>query len=247
MAKLIDETGNVYGYLTVLERGPNNGTRATWVCKCKCGNIVTVIGKNLRNGTTKSCGCYIRELTIQRNMDRGGGDLTGHRFGKLVVLGFDSWLEHSNGHRDRMWKCQCDCGNICIVNHRYLRFGDTESCGCNKSRGNAAVMKWLTDHNIQYKSEYGFKDFVSPRGTQYKYDFALFNADNSLNCLIEYQGNIHFEVGSGWNTSEALADCQRRDSLKLNYCIKNNLKLYYITYKDNIENEMEKIINERFN
>lgn len=132
-------------------------------------------------------------------MARGGGDLTGQRFGRLVVIGFDSWLEHNNGHRDRMWKCKCDCGNVCVVNHRYLRFGDTESCGCIKSRGNATIMRWLNEHHYKYKAEYGFIDLLSSKGTQYKYDFAIFNDDDSLRCLIEYQGNIHFEIGSGWN------------------------------------------------
>lgn len=28
-----------------------------WNCKCECGNMCVVSGKNLRNGNTNSCGC----------------------------------------------------------------------------------------------------------------------------------------------------------------------------------------------
>ena len=244
MGAKINEVGNIYGYLTVIAPAPSKGGRAMWKCKCRCGNECEISGKFLRNGHTKSCGCLKSKVIIQRNIERGGGDLTGQRFGKLVVLGFDSWLEHNNGHRDRMWLCQCDCGNQCIVNHRYLRFGDTESCGCIKSRGNATIMRWLNEHHYKYKAEYGFDDFRSPNNVQYKYDFAIFNDDNSLRCLIEYQGNIHFKTGSGWNNQAALEDCQRRDKIKYNYCVDKNIKLYYITYKEVIENRLEEILSE---
>lgn len=244
MGKLIDETGKTYGYLTVISRAESKDGRAMWKCKCKCGNECIVPGKVLRSGHTQSCGCLKIERTIARNMERGGGDLTGQRFGKLVVIGFDSWLDRNNGHRDRMWRCKCDCGNECVVNHRYLRFGDTESCGCSKSRGNATIMRWLNSNHKIYQAEYSFKDFTSYNGVPYRYDFAIFNDNKELIFLIEYQGNIHFEVGSGWNNKERLADNQRRDKLKLEYCQKNNIKLYYITYKEIIEDRLEEIFNE---
>ena len=242
MGKLIDETGKTYGYLTVISRAESKDGRAMWKCKCKCGNECIVPGKVLRSGHTQSCGCLKIERTIARNMERGGGDLTGQRFGKLVVIGFDSWLDRNNGHRDRMWRCKCDCGNECVVNHRYLRFGDTESCGCSKSRGNATIMRWLNSNHKIYQAEYSFKDFTSYNGVPYRYDFAIFNDNKELIFLIEYQGNIHFEVGSGWNNKERLADNQRRDKLKLEYCQKNNIKLYYITYKEIIEDRLEEIL-----
>ena len=54
-----NEIGNTYGYLTVIERAENTKEgRAQWKCKCKCGNELIVLGKHLRSGNTKSCGCY---------------------------------------------------------------------------------------------------------------------------------------------------------------------------------------------
>jgi len=63
MGKLIDETGNTYGRLTVVGRADNKGTRAKWLCECSCGNTKEVTGKMLRTGKTKSCGCYRKEVT----------------------------------------------------------------------------------------------------------------------------------------------------------------------------------------
>ena len=248
MGAKINEVGNVYGYLTVIAPAPSRGGRAIWKCKCKCGNECEVSGKLLRSGQTKSCGCLKSEKTIQRNMERGGGDLTGQRFGKLTVLRFEKWLDHGNGHRDRMWRCKCDCGNECIVNHRYLRFGDTESCGCTKSRGNATIMRWLNANHYKYQVEYGFDDLLSKyNNIPYKFDFAVFDDNDNLKFLIEYQGNIHFEPTSGgWNTEAQVADCQRRDKIKFDYCQENNIKLYYITYKEIIEDRLKEIMDEQF-
>lgn len=60
---LIDLTGNIYGYLQVLERDINqqyigHENDAYWICKClKCGSIKSIRGFSLRNGLTQSCGC----------------------------------------------------------------------------------------------------------------------------------------------------------------------------------------------
>jgi hypothetical protein len=55
-------------------------------------------------------------------------DLTGQRFGKLVVIEYAG----RNERRESLWRCQCDCGNESIVRGDVLRRGTTESCGCGK-------------------------------------------------------------------------------------------------------------------
>lgn len=55
-----DETGNVYGRLTVLAyAGKTKSGDSKWSCRCECGNITTVPRGSLRKGYggTKSCGC----------------------------------------------------------------------------------------------------------------------------------------------------------------------------------------------
>ena len=36
--------------------GTNNIKSARWICRCKCGREKMVLGSNLTNGSTKSCG-----------------------------------------------------------------------------------------------------------------------------------------------------------------------------------------------
>lgn len=55
--KLKDETGAVYGHLTVLAFAGTKGTRALWQCRCACGTEKVVSGKHLRAGQVISCGC----------------------------------------------------------------------------------------------------------------------------------------------------------------------------------------------
>ncbi|MBQ5655948.1 MAG: hypothetical protein IIV14_00755 [Bacteroidaceae bacterium] len=53
-------------------------------------------------------------------------DLTGQRFGRLVVIEYAG----SNNHKRAAWRCLCDCGNQKIVDSGNLRSGNSQSCGC---------------------------------------------------------------------------------------------------------------------
>lgn len=56
-----DELNNRYGKLLVIAKDIeiNNQHRAYWICKCDCGNTVSISSKLLRNGHTSSCGCLL--------------------------------------------------------------------------------------------------------------------------------------------------------------------------------------------
>lgn len=131
MSKIKDETGKRYGRLTVIERAETSADRrmAYWLCKCDCGNMKVARGVDLRRGGTRSCGCLQRE-NGRKNVVAGYHnlkDLTGERFGKLVVLRTGSGSKHG-----AKWVCKCDCGNIVEVYGKSLRSGNTKTCGCSK-------------------------------------------------------------------------------------------------------------------
>ena len=53
-------------------------------------------------------------------------DLTGQRFGRLLVI--KEAGRAKNGHV--LWRCKCSCGNDVTVQGDNLRLGRTTSCGC---------------------------------------------------------------------------------------------------------------------
>lgn len=237
---LKNEIGNTYGYLTVIARAENSKDgRARWLCKCKCGNEVVVLGKSLRNGNTKSCGCYQKERAAQSNMDRVGS-LVGQRFGKLEVLSEAGFIEHTNGKRSRIYNCRCDCGNYCQVQHQYLAYGDTTSCGCIRSKGEFQIEALLTEHNINFKREYSFDDLKDE--LPLRFDFAIFDKEDNFKGLIEFQGEQHFSKTNGFY-SEVL---KKHDKMKAEYCKNHNIKIKYIYYKRNYNLKWEDLGMEEF-
>ena len=106
--------GQSFGRWAVLRRVPGNN----WLCRCVCGNEKKVYGGHLRNGLSRSCGCYNRAVAHAKRRD-----LTGIRVGRLQVI-----EETQPG----LWLCVCDCGNRPLVKHRALSKSETRSCGCLK-------------------------------------------------------------------------------------------------------------------
>ena len=51
------------GRLVVLQLHSRNANyNKRWLCQCDCGNTKVVLGDKLKNGNTKSCGCYQQEF-----------------------------------------------------------------------------------------------------------------------------------------------------------------------------------------
>ena len=72
MSEKIDLTGQRFGRLVVIrEAGRDKGGHVLWLCRCECGNEVTVRGDHLRNEDTTSCGCYQRECVAEAHTTHG--------------------------------------------------------------------------------------------------------------------------------------------------------------------------------
>lgn len=89
--RLVDYTGLRFSHLTVIERVPGkNGYKgyAVWRCKCDCGRYAEYESRALKIGRAEDCGeddCPYHVEAIQKRYRFE--DLTGQRFGKLVVTG----------------------------------------------------------------------------------------------------------------------------------------------------------------
>ena len=127
--KIIDLTGQRFGRLTVIEISEIKNHKTYWYCQCDCGNKIIVNSSNLKTGHTKSCGC----LKYEVNDGQRFYDLTGQRFGRLVVNKRADDNISLSGRHSTMWECTCDCGNIVNINAATLKNGRSTSCGCYRS------------------------------------------------------------------------------------------------------------------
>lgn len=57
-------------------------------------------------------------------------DLTGQKFGRLLVVKLDLEKSKSNKKQISYWKCICDCGKEKCIRTASLKNGHTQSCGC---------------------------------------------------------------------------------------------------------------------
>lgn len=231
MSRLIDLTGQRFGRLTVVEKAPSTGGQAEWICECDCGNIKKIKGGHLRNGVITSCGCFNKERISQTKTI----DLTGQKFGKLSVV---SYAGSQNGRAK--WHCRCECGNEIDVYSSYLKTGDTKSCGCVMSYREVVIENYLKQHGVKYQKQYTFCDL---RGKKYplRFDFAILNSDETVKCLVEYQGEAHysniFKI-----PDEDYRAALNRDVMKRRYCKKHHIPLVEINKEDMIFEELNKII-----
>ena len=63
------------------------------------------------------------------------------------------------------------------------------------------------------------------------FDFAIFNKQNNLIAVIEYQGIQHYQNGFN-RTTEDFSNSLTRDQIKRDYCLKNHIPLIEIPYYD---------------
>ena len=214
----IDLTGQKFGRLTVLKQDISKNGHAYWICQCDCGNIISVLGNNLRNGKTKSCGCLQKELISERSII----DLTGQKFGHLTVLRRDLSRIGNNAY----WVCQCDCGNTIIVRGSSLKSGNTKSCGCIKSKGESKIKDILFSLNIKFVQQKAFDDLKYKH--KLKFDFFL----PDYNCCIEYNGIQHYEIIDYFGGEKQFEEQKKKDDIKRQWCKDNNIMLIEIPYTD---------------
>jgi hypothetical protein len=72
MSNRIDITGHRFGHLIAIKiSGTRTNDRLSWECRCDCGVLKIVTGKELRSGNSVSCGCWRRENFVKRLLKHG--------------------------------------------------------------------------------------------------------------------------------------------------------------------------------
>ena len=131
----VDLSGRRFGHLTVLFEAEPHYEKCgkkirCWACLCDCGNETVIFQSNLvsQHGT-RSCGCALK---YGGRPVKSTVNLTGNRYGRLVVIAPADPAGRPGGSHRYRWLCRCDCGNETIVAGDNLTSGHTQSCGCLK-------------------------------------------------------------------------------------------------------------------
>lgn len=122
----------------------------------------------------------------------------------------------------------------------YAHLAGTGCPICSDSKGEIFIYHYLKDNNIPFIPQYKIKDCRNKKPLPF--DFAIFNEDGSLRCLIEYQGKQHFEPNEFFGGKKGFECILKTDIIKVDYCKNNKILLYHINYFDNIEEKLNQIL-----
>ncbi len=100
------------------------------------------------------------------------------------------------------------------------------------SRGEIKIEEILTNAGLNFKEEYTFPDLLSSNGRPLRFDFAVFDDNDDLDFLIEYQGIQHYEAKSKFGGISGLRKQQYNDMKKREYCKRHRIPLLLIPYWD---------------
>lgn len=141
-------------------------------------------------------------------------DLTGRRFGKLIVAWPIGHQQYTGTTRRIAWLCFCDCGKTRIYNAQELLRQDVsnKSCGCNRRNAETALHCLF----LQYKGK------ARQRG--YCWELSFDNFKRLVKSPCYYTGwlpqQIYYPSGINPSPSFTYNGIDRRDNSK-GYTIEN--------------------------
>lgn len=119
------------------------------------------------------------------------------------------------------------CGHIYPVRpDKFLRGNRCPKC--NSSKGELAIIKFLNKYNINYKHNKPYGDCSYKRPL--KFDFLIFDKENRLKLIVEYDGEMHFIPVKAFGGEEAFEKTKARDKVKNDFCKEKNISLLRIPY-----------------
>lgn len=154
-------------------------------------------------------------------------DLTGQRFGMLVVLGVskDVYIDPKRGKKYKKWDCQCDCGKIVSrttysLTNKKLR---NPSCGCNRIK---CAKENFTKHGGRKDRLYhiwaSIKDRCTRESNKYYYIYGARGISVCDEWLNDYSAFKEWAYANGYNENAGYMQCTiDRIDTNGNYCPEN--------------------------
>lgn len=128
-------------------------------------------------------------------------DLTGQRFGRLVVV--ERVTDHitPSGATFVQWKCVCDCGNNTVVSTLSLRRSSgTRSCGCLQKE---TATRMCTKHGHSSERVYGIWNHIKQRCSNPNNDsFDFYGAEGKDVCAEwanSFQAFYDWAIANGYS------------------------------------------------
>lgn len=106
-------------------------------------------------------------------------DITGQRFGKLVVVSYAGTI----GRQRATWLCQCDCGKEKVIAGECLKRtkSPTRSCGCLRANDKHG---WEIPAYKAYRSSYNDGDLSYEEFVELSQMPCFYCGDLPANCLV---------------------------------------------------------------
>ena len=145
-------------------------------------------------------------------------ELTGKRFGRLVVISREPSLKISERHTVCRWLCQCDCGNTIVTRSGNLSNGCTRSCGCLQKELTA---KRATTHGMSKNRLY--TTWLNMRRRCNDPNFGEYRNYGGRGIKVCKEWNLSFEAFKNWALKSGYQDnlTIERKNVNDNYCPNN--------------------------
>lgn len=210
--------------------------RIHYLCECPfCGSLFDARYSNIVSGNTKGCGCTRHQYTS--HIDLVGRDFEYCHVNKRLP----DQIQPSGGSRV-IYECTCCCGKK-YTDWAFTILHGRSNCGCKKimSKGEEEVKAWLDRNSIPYIQWYRFDDLRGKRNMPYSFDFAIFDDEENLLCLIEYQGEQHYHELQHSIKDFGKEQREVSDPAKRKYCKDHHIKLFEIAYNEDTTAKCEEI------
>lgn len=202
--------------------------------ECKCGNIFRTTLANFEYNNKHQCG-DCGEIIRQNKLSEMA--FSYEYVKKFIEENSECKListEYKNVEEKLL--LECGCGEQFEVSFKNFKNRFQRKCHlCNKSRIELKIKEILESLSFNFIMQLRFDNCKNKKTLPF--DFAIFDDNLELMCLIEADGHQHFKPVQFGGMSlerakENLKVVQLNDTIKTNYCLQNNIPLIRISYQD---------------